>query len=303
MKGKNDMSKTENKDALLQTAFNNAQTVFQSQVGIFRTADKNIQNVRNVLILTLYTLCKKEKEIKGVSTDEEFKLNPLYVKCCELLGIKKKLMNSPSNANLKKVLYVVIKATIINLISEDEDNSLIDDVFSFTDLKEDETKIGYRVVAVEKSPTSDDQLIYELSQDEMTVAYNYLKPSFKIRDEESTKENPTYTDHPNRDATQVRLTNEKITSIYGKLFNDGEENESEYESEDDDLIEIIKSFETFISTKFKGSKGKQNLTIFYDESNLKALTNIQTHIVNVMQNYHKLYKEDEIQVDLKKTGT
>ena len=76
MKGKNDMSKTENKDALLQTAFNNAQTIFQSQVGIFRTADKNIQNVRNVLILTLYTLCKKEKEIKGVSTDEEFKLNP-----------------------------------------------------------------------------------------------------------------------------------------------------------------------------------------------------------------------------------
>ena len=53
MKGKNDMSKTENKDALLQTAFNNAQTIFQSQVGIFRTADKNIQNVRNVLILTL----------------------------------------------------------------------------------------------------------------------------------------------------------------------------------------------------------------------------------------------------------
>ena len=43
MKGKNDMSKTENKDALLQTAINNAQTVFQSQVGIFRTADKNIQ--------------------------------------------------------------------------------------------------------------------------------------------------------------------------------------------------------------------------------------------------------------------
>ena len=198
-------------------------------------------------------------------------------------------MNTPANANLKKVLYVVIKATIIKLISEDEDNSLIDDVFSFTDLKEDETKIGYRVVAVEKSPTSDDQLIYELSQDEMTVAYNYLKPSFKIRDEESTKENPTYTDHPNRDATQVRLTNEKITSIYGKLFNDGEENESEYESEDDDLMEIIKSFESFISTKFnpRTVKGKQNLTVFYTESNLKALTNIQTHVVKVMQDYHK----------------
>ena len=61
MKGKNDMSKTENKDALLETAFNNAQQIFQSQVGIFRTADKNIQNLRNVLILTLYNLCRKEK--------------------------------------------------------------------------------------------------------------------------------------------------------------------------------------------------------------------------------------------------
>ena len=50
------MSKQENKEALLQTAFNDAQKVFQSQVGIFRTADKNIQNVRNVLILTLYNL-------------------------------------------------------------------------------------------------------------------------------------------------------------------------------------------------------------------------------------------------------
>ena len=214
-------------------------------------------------------------------------------------------MNSPSNANLKKVLYVVIKATIIKLISEDEDNSLIDDVFSFTDLKEDETKIGYRVVAVEKSPISDDQLIYELSQDEMTVAYNHLKPSFKIRDEESTKENPTYSDHPNTDATQVRLTNEKISSLYGKLFNDGEENESEYESEDDDLIEMLKSFETFISTKFKPKtvKGKQNLTIFYDESNLKALTNIQTHVVNVLQSYQKLYEEDKSEVELQKTGS
>ena len=138
----------------------------------------------------------------------------------------------------------------------------------------------------------------------MTVAYNHLKPSFKIRDEESTKENPTYSDHPNNDATQVRLTNEKITSIYGKLFNDGEENESEYESEDDDLIEMLKSFETFISTKFKPKtvKGKQNLTIFYDESNLKALTNIQTHVVNVLQSYQKLYEEDKSEVELEKTG-
>ena len=100
------MSKTENKDALLQTAFNNAQQIFQSQVGIFRTADKNIQNVRNVLIRTLFNLCREEKRIKEVSTDEEFQLYPLYLKCCELLGIKKKLMNSPSNANLKKVLYL-----------------------------------------------------------------------------------------------------------------------------------------------------------------------------------------------------
>ena len=78
------MSKTENKEALLLTAYNDAQKVFQSQVGIFRTADKNIQNVRNVLIRTLFNLCKKEKEIKGVSVDTEFQLNPLYVKCCEL---------------------------------------------------------------------------------------------------------------------------------------------------------------------------------------------------------------------------
>ena len=63
MKGKNDMSKTENKDALLQTAFNDAQKVFQSQVGIFRTADKNIQNVRNVLILTLYNYVEKRKKL------------------------------------------------------------------------------------------------------------------------------------------------------------------------------------------------------------------------------------------------
>ena len=96
------------------------------------------------------------------------------------------------------------------------------------------------------------------------------------------------------------LTPEPFDASLGTTEEDVDD--SEYESEDDDLIEIIKSFETFISTKFKGSKGKQNLTIFYDESNLKALTNIQTHIVNVMQNYHKLYKEDEIQVDLKKTG-
>ena len=68
---------------------------------------------------------------------------------------------------------------------------------------------------------------------------------------------------------------------------------------------MLKSFETFISTKFKPKtvKGKQNLTIFYDESNLKALTNIQTHVVNVLQSYQKLYEEDKSEVELEKTGT
>ena len=35
---------------------------------------------------------------------------------------------------------------------------------------------------------------------------------------------------------------------------------------------------------------------------LKALTNIQTHVVNVLQSYQKLYEEDKSEVELEKTG-
>ena len=69
------------------------------------------------------------------------------------------------------------------------------------------------------------------------------------------------------------------------------------------LLQYLKEqLVNFLQFKPKTVKGKQNLTIFYDEGNLKALTNIQTHVVNVLQSYQKLYEEDKSEVELEKTG-
>ena len=284
----------------IQEIYNATKKIFLTETKNFSVLDKELTRIRTALIKSLYEYCNHKISITDSLVKEEFELSKLFKLTCEFIN---KTPKELGNSNLRQILYVVVKGTILKLHSDKKEitvdgKKVANDFYNtleFAKLTDDEKPVKFSVRDVEDK--KGEEVIYRVVQDELTVPYNYLQPTFKVK----TKLTEQIDEVENLDDTQINFTNDAIKKVYGKLFatsNSGDENETDYESDQDEYLDTMNDFYNFITTTFKN---KDSLTFFYDEQPKKVLLDIMQGCIAINQRVDKLLNEDAPTVSLEKS--
>tara|TARA_R100000995_G_scaffold83659_2_gene60164 strand:+ start:517 stop:1398 length:882 start_codon:yes stop_codon:yes gene_type:complete len=284
----------------MQEMYTKTQKIFITETKNFSVLDKELTRIRTVLIKSLYNYCKHKISITDSLVQEEFELKALVKLCCEFIN---KTPKELGNTNLKQILYIVAYGTILKLHSDKKEITVkgkkvandFYNILEFAQLTDDEKPVKFSVRDVEDK--KGEEVIYRVVQDELTVPYNYLQPTFKVKNKLTQQTDEV----ENLDDTQINFTNEAIKKVYGQLFktsNGGDDNESDYENSEDEYLETMNDFYNFITTTFKK---KEDLTFFYDEQPKKVLLDIMQGCIAINQRVDKLLNEDEPTVSLEKS--
>ena len=275
----------------MQEIYTKTKKVFLTETKNFSVLDKELTRIRTTLIKSLYDYCNHKISITDSLVKEEFELNKLFKLTCEFIN---KTPKELGNSNLRQILYVVVKGTILKLHSDKKEitvdgKKVANDFYNtleFAKLTEEEKPVKFSVRDVEDK--KGEEVIYRVVQDELTVPYNYLQPTFKVKNKMTQQTEEI----ENVDDTQINFNNDAIKKVYGKLFatsNSGDENESDYENNEDEYLETMNDFYNFITTTFKN---KDSLTFFYDEQPKKVLLDIMQGCIAINQRVDKLLNED-----------
>lgn len=283
----------------MQEIYTKTKKVFLTETKNFSVLDKELTRIRTTLIKSLYDYCNHKISITDSLVKEEFELNKLFKLTCEFIN---KTPKELGNSNLRQILYVVVKGTILKLHSDKKEitvdgKKVANDFYNtleFAKLTEEEKPVKFSVRDVEDK--KGEEVIYRVVQDELTVPYNYLQPTFKVKNKMTQQTEEI----ENVDDTQINFNNDAIKKVYGKLFatsNSGDENESDYENNEDEYLETMNDFYNFITTTFKN---KDSLTFFYDEQPKKVLLDIMQGCIAINQRVDKLLNEDAPMTPLQK---
>ena len=283
----------------MQEIYTKTKKVFITETKNFSVLDKELTRIRTTLIKSLYDYCNHKISITDSLVKEEFELNKLFKLTCEFIN---KTPKELANSSLRQILYVVVKGTILKLHSDKKEitvdgKKVANDFYNtleFANLTEDEKPVKFSVRDVEDK--KGEEVIYRVVQDELTVPYNYLQPTFKVKNKMTQQTEEI----ENVDDTQINFNNDAIKKVYGKLFatsNSGDENESDYENNEDEYLETMNDFYNFITTTFKN---KDSLTFFYDEQPKKVLLDIMQGCIAINQRVDKLLNEDAPMTPLQK---
>jgi hypothetical protein len=283
----------------MQEIYTKTKKVFLTETKNFSVLDKELTRIRTTLIKSLYDYCNHKISITDSLVKEEFELNKLFKLTCEFIN---KTPKELGNSNLRQILYVVVKGTILKLHSDKKEitvdgKKVANDFYNtleFAKLTEEEKPVKFSVRDVEDK--KGEEVIYRVVQDELTVPYNYLQPTFKVKNKMTQQTEEV----ENTDDTQINFNNDAIKKVYGKLFatsNSGDENESDYENNEDEYLETMNDFYNFITTTFKN---KDSLTFFYDEQPKKVLLDIMQGCIAINQRVDKLLNEDAPMTPLQK---
>ena len=283
----------------MQEIYTKTKKVFITETKNFSVLDKELTRIRTTLIKSLYDYCNHKISITDSLVKEEFELNKLFKLTCEFIN---KTPKELANSSLRQILYVVVKGTILKLHSDKKEitvdgKKVANDFYNtleFANLTEDEKPVKFSVRDVEDK--KGEEVIYRVVQDELTVPYNYLQPTFKVKNKMTQQTEEI----ENVDDTQINFNNDAIKKDYGKLFatsNSGDENESDYENNEDEYLETMNDFYNFITTTFKN---KDSLTFFYDEQPKKVLLDIMQGCIAINQRVDKLLNEDAPMTPLQK---
>lgn len=283
----------------MQEIYTKTKKVFLTETKNFSVLDKELTRIRTTLIKSLYDYCNHKISITDSLVKEEFELNKLFKLTCEFIN---KTPKELGNSNLRQILYVVVKGTILKLHSDKKEITVdgkkvandFYNILEFAKLTEEEKPVKFSVRDVEDK--KGEEVIYRVVQDELTVPYNYLQPTFKVKNKMTQQTEEV----ENTDDTQINFNNDAIKKVYGKLFatsNSGDENESDYENNEDEYLETMNDFYNFITTTFKN---KDSLTFFYDEQPKKVLLDIMQGCIAINQRVDKLLNEDAPMTPLQK---
>ena len=283
----------------MQEIYTKTKKVFLTETKNFSVLDKELTRIRTTLIKSLYDYCNHKISITDSLVKEEFELNKLFKLTCEFIN---KTPKELGNSNLRQILYVVVKGTILKLHSDKKEITVdgkkvandFYNILEFAKLTEEEKPVKFSVRDVEDK--KGEEVIYRVVQDELTVPYNYLQPTFKVKNKMTHQTEEV----ENTDDTQINFNNDAIKKVYGKLFatsNSGDENESDYENNEDEYLETMNDFYNFITTTFKN---KDSLTFFYDEQPKKVLLDIMQGCIAINQRVDKLLNEDAPMTPLQK---
>tara|TARA_R100000234_G_scaffold117257_2_gene95413 strand:+ start:588 stop:1472 length:885 start_codon:yes stop_codon:yes gene_type:complete len=283
----------------MQEIYTKTKKVFITETKNFSVLDKELTRIRTTLIKSLYDYCNHKISITDSLVKEEFELNKLFKLTCEFIN---KTPKELANSSLRQILYVVVKGTILKLHSDKKEitvdgKKVANDFYNtleFAKLTDDEKPVKFSVRDVEDK--KGEEVIYRVVQDELTVPYNYLQPTFKVKNKMTQQTEEI----ENVDDTQINFNNDAIKKVYGKLFatsNSGDENESDYENNEDEYLETMNNFYNFITTTFKN---KDSLTFFYDEQPKKVLLDIMQGCIAINQRVDKLLNEDAPMTPLQK---
>ena len=285
----------------MQEIYNATKKIFITETKNFSALDKELTRIRTTLIKSLYEYCNTKISITDSLVKEEFELSKLFKLTCEFIN---KTPKELGNSNLRQILYVVVKGTILKLhsdkkeITDSKGKKIANDFYNtleFAQLTDDEVDVKFSVRDVEDK--KGEEVIYRVVQDELTVPYNYLQPTFKVKNKLTEQTDEV----ENLDDTQINFNNDAIKKVYGKLFatsNSGDDNESDYENSEDEYLETMNDFYNFITTTFKK---KEDLTFFYDEQPKKVLLDIMQGCIAINQRVDKLLNEDAPTVSLEKS--
>ena len=283
----------------MQEIYTKTKKNFLTETKNFSVLDKELTRIRTTLIKSLYDYCNHKISITDSLVKEEFELNKLFKLTCEFIN---KTPKELGNSNLRQILYVVVKGTILKLHSDKKEITVdgkkvandFYNILEFAKLTEEEKPVKFSVRDVEDK--KGEEVIYRVVQDELTVPYNYLQPTFKVKNKMTQQTEEV----ENTDDTQINFNNDAIKKVYGKLFatsNSGDENESDYENNEDEYLETMNDFYNFITTTFKN---KDSLTFFYDEQPKKVLLDIMQGCIAINQRVDKLLNEDAPMTPLQK---
>jgi len=280
----------------LNVLLNETKTFFKTQAEQFIKKDLEINAIKSLMMVKLYDYLIADKNSKGdqITVSEEYSQNALYSLLTQWIGKKNDVLK---NTTLKKTLYVVVKAVILQLHSNQktikittefgesqERNNHLYKAVEFTKL--DEIENGLRTVIVSKNGNDDKEIVFHLRQNDMAIKYNVLKPTFKVKD----KDTGVIGDEDNTEEDFVPFNNDSITKHYNKIFkveSGGDENDSEYEDDEDEKYNTLVEFRDFI----KGNFSKDNeIAFFHDLDNKKVLMDIQEQISTILKNKLSLNK-------------
>ena len=293
------MTKNENK---INALLNETKTFFKRQAEQFIKKDLEINAIKSLMMVKLYNYVIADKNTKGdqIKVSEEYSQNALFNLLTQWIGKKNDVLK---NTTLKKTLYVVVKAVILQLHSnqkvikfdtefgetQERDNHLYKAI-EFTNLEE--TENGLRTVIVTKNGNDDKEIVYHLRQNDMAIKYNVLKPTFKIRDPETG----SIDDVENVEDDFIPFNNDAITKHYNRIFkieSGSDDNESDYEDDADEKYNTLIEFRDFLKGNFK----KENeIAFFHDLENKKVLMDIQEQISTILKKQNKLEQLDDKEI-------
>ena len=99
----------------MQEIYNATKKNFITETKNFSALDKELTRIRTTLIKSLYEYCNTKISITDSLVKEEFELSKLFKLTCEFIN---KTPKELGNSNLRQILYVVVKGTILKLHSD-----------------------------------------------------------------------------------------------------------------------------------------------------------------------------------------